>query len=239
MQALTLVLGIETKAEYDSLRSQWVLNGSKIWITNGDIADLFTVFAKVFDHHSGKHVTTAFLVDKKFGGVTTGPNEKMMGIECAHSVTVSFVDVKIPSSHILGEIGQGFKIAMSTLNYGRFMIGVAMNSIMKKLLNICFNHVTSRIQFGKKLIEFEDIQYKIATMSSLIYATETLIFYISGLIDATSRPFDLEVASLKIFSTESAWHICDETIQILGGRGYMKANYNNSYFFRTMKLKKS
>ncbi|KAF1743219.1 hypothetical protein MXB_893, partial [Myxobolus squamalis] len=91
---------------------------------------------------------------------------------------VSFVDVKIPSSHILGEIGQGLKIAMSTLNYGRFMIGVAMNSIMKKLLNIC-----------------------------------TLIFYISGLIDATSRPFDLEVASLKIFATESAWYICDETLQ--------------------------
>ncbi|KAF0988716.1 hypothetical protein HZS_7868 [Henneguya salminicola] len=191
-----------------------------------------TYIPKVVDCKGDQKGITAFLVYKKFGGITTNSNEKTMGIKCAHSVTINFINVRIPASHIIGsnfyvimsDIGDGFKIAMDTLNYGRFAIGVSLNSVMRKLLNISLNHAMSRIQFGKKLIEFEDIKFKIANMASLIYATDSLVYYISGLIDSKTYPYNIEAAALKIFASESAWRVCDETIQILGGRGYMENN---------------
>ncbi|EZA58348.1 Very long-chain specific acyl-CoA dehydrogenase, mitochondrial [Ooceraea biroi] len=216
---------IRTRAVKSADGSHYVLNGSKIWISNGGIADILTVFAQISttDPNTGetKNRMGAFIVERGFGGVTSGPPEKKMGIKCSNTAEVFFEDVKVPAENLLGKEGEGFKIAMNILNNGRFGMAAALSGTMRYCIHKAVSHATQRLQFGRTLDNYGTIQEKIARMSMLHYVTESLAYAISGNMDSGSTDYHLEAAISKCFASESAWWVCDEAIQTMGGMGFM------------------
>ncbi|XP_029784324.1 very long-chain specific acyl-CoA dehydrogenase, mitochondrial isoform X1 [Suricata suricatta] len=204
----------------------YTLNGSKIWISNGGLADIFTVFAKtpVKDAATGtvKHKITAFVVERSFGGVTHGPPEKKMGIKASNTAEVYFDGVRVPAENVLGEVGGGFKVAMHILNNGRFGMAAALAGTMKGIIAKAVDHATNRTQFGDKIHNFGVIQEKLARMAVLHYVTESMAYMVSANMDQGSTDFQIEAAISKIFGSEAAWKVTDECIQVMGGMGFMK-----------------
>ncbi|KAM4843193.1 very long-chain specific acyl-CoA dehydrogenase, mitochondrial [Thomomys bottae] len=204
----------------------FTLNGSKLWISNGGLADIFTVFAKtpVTDAATGavKEKITAFVVERSFGGVTHGPPEKKMGIKASNTTEVYFDGVRVPSENVLGEVGGGFKVAMYILNNGRFGMAATLAGTMKAIIAKAVDHATNRTQFGDKIHNFGLIQEKLARMAMLQYVTESMAYMLSANMDQGSTDFQIEAAISKIFSSEAAWKVTDECIQIMGGMGFMK-----------------
>lgn len=218
---------IRSKAVKSADGKYYLLNGSKLWISNGGWADVFTVFAQteVTDPKTGekKDKVTGFIVERAFG-VKNGPPEKKMGIKCSNTTELYFEDVKIPVENVLGGEGNGFKVAMSILNNGRFGMAATLSGTMRHCIEKATDHATQRVQFGHKLSTYGGIQEKLARMNMLLYATESMAFMVSGNMDRGSNDYHLEAAISKIYSSEAAWNVCDEAIQILGGNGYMKEN---------------
>ncbi|XP_026274672.1 very long-chain specific acyl-CoA dehydrogenase, mitochondrial [Frankliniella occidentalis] len=206
----------------------WVLNGSKIWISNGGLAEIMTVFAQtpVKDEKTGevKDKVTAFIVERSFGGVTNGPPEKKMGIKCSNTTEVYYEDVKIPVENVLGGVGNGFKVAMNILNNGRFGMAAAMSGTMRSVTKTAVDFATQRMQFGQRIDSYGAIQEKIARMSTLQYVTESIAYMISGNMDSGSQDYHLEAAISKVFASECAWYVTDEAIQIMGGMGFMRGS---------------
>ncbi|NP_776919.1 very long-chain specific acyl-CoA dehydrogenase, mitochondrial precursor [Bos taurus] len=204
----------------------YTLNGSKIWISNGGLADIFTVFAKtpVTDTATGavKEKITAFVVERSFGGVTHGPPEKKMGIKASNTAEVYFDGVRVPAENVLGEVGGGFKVAMHILNNGRFGMAAALAGTMKGIIAKAVDHAANRTQFGEKIHNFGLIQEKLARMAMLQYVTESMAYMVSANMDQGSTDFQIEAAISKIFGSEAAWKVTDECIQIMGGMGFMK-----------------
>ncbi|XP_027802684.1 very long-chain specific acyl-CoA dehydrogenase, mitochondrial isoform X1 [Marmota flaviventris] len=204
----------------------YTLNGSKIWISNGGLADIFTVFAKtpVTDAATGavKEKITAFVVERSFGGVTHGPPEKKMGIKASNTAEVYFDGVQVPSENVLGEVGGGFKVAVHILNNGRFGMAATLAGTMKAIISKAVDHAANRTQFGDKIHNFGLIQEKLARMAMLQYVTESMAYMLSANMDQGSTDFQIEAAISKIFGSEAAWKVTDECIQIMGGMGFMK-----------------
>jgi len=217
---------IRTTAKLSEDGSHWILNGGKLWISNGGMADVFTVFAQtpVTDEETGKtkNKVTAFIVERGFGGVTSGPPEKKMGIKASNTAEVSFDEVKVPLENVLDGVGNGFKVAMNILNNGRFGMAAALSGTMKSLITQAADHAANRVQFGKKISEFGVIQEKIARMAMNQYVTESMAYMVSANMDMGIKDFQIEAAISKIYASEAAWECADEAIQILGGMGYMK-----------------
>ncbi|XP_022162459.1 very long-chain specific acyl-CoA dehydrogenase, mitochondrial [Myzus persicae] len=217
---------IKSRAVLSPDGKHFVLNGNKIWISNGGMAEIMTVFAQtpVKDEKTGKTVdkVTAFIVERAFGGVSNSPPEKKMGIKASNTAEVTYEDVKIPIENVLGGVGEGFKVAMNILNNGRFGMAAALSGTMRSVTAKAVEHATTRVQFGKRLDSFGSIQEKLARMAMLHYVTESMAYMISGNMDSGSVDYHLEAAISKCFASESAWYVCDEAIQILGGMGYMK-----------------
>ncbi|KAA0146583.1 hypothetical protein FNF27_04596 [Cafeteria roenbergensis] len=213
---------IKTRAvPADDGSGDFILNGGKIWISNGGLAEVFTVFAQT-PQPDGKDKMTAFIVERGFGGITNGAPEKKMGINCSNTTTLNFDDTRVPAANVLGEVGGGFKVAMGILNQGRFGMGGALTGTMKTCMKYAAAHAAERTQFGKKIGEFEMIQGKLAGMATRLYATESLAYAIAGNMDRGVTDFQMEAACGKVFSSECAWWVADETLQILGGLGFMR-----------------
>lgn len=203
----------------------FILNGSKIWISNGGIAEIMTVFAQTPIEKDGKTVdkVTAFIVERSFGGVSSGPPENKMGIKCSNTAEVYYEDVPIPVENVLGGVGNGFKVAMNILNNGRFGMGAALAGTQRSAIRQAAQHAATRIQFGRPLSSFGTIREKLARMAMLQYVTESLAYMVSGNMDSGAQDYHLEAAISKVFASDSAWTVVDEAIQILGGMGFMKA----------------
>merc|ERR1719511_650601 len=218
---------IKTRAELNKEGTHWILNGGKIWISNGGIAEIFTVFAKtpVKDEATGTvtEKISAFIVERSFGGVTNGPPEKKMGIKCSNTAEVYFENTPVPVENVLSKPGDGFKVAMQILNNGRFGMGAALSGTMRSVIQKAAEFATQRVQFGGRIDGYGAIQEKIARMSMKHYATESMAYMVSGTMDRGYEDYQLEAAISKIFASECAWYVTDEGIQILGGNGFMRS----------------
>lgn len=207
---------IKTKATLDG--DHWVLEGQKLWITNGGIASFFTVFART-DGPEGQ--ITAFIVTKEMTGVSCGPHEDKMGLRASSTTTVHFDKVRVPKDHVLGEVGKGFKVAMKILNSGRSGLGGGCVGAMKHLISMATKQANERVQFGSKIAEYGLIKQKIGHMVVECYATEAVVSMVAGLVDQDYEDYAVEAAISKVFGTECLWKVADEALQIAGGNGYM------------------
>jgi acyl-CoA dehydrogenase family member 9 len=211
--------GIKTTAVRDG--DDWVLDGSKLWITNGGLASFFTVFARTGKpEERGK--LTAFIVTKDMKGVSVGPHEDKMGLR-ASSTTAVFLDgVRVPSANVLGEVGKGFKVAMRILNSGRSGLGGGCVGGMKRMIELATRQAKGRVQFGKPIAEFGLIKQKVGHMVVETYAAESAVAMVAGLVDQGYEDYAVEAAISKVFATEALWRTTDEALQIAGGNGYMR-----------------
>ncbi len=201
----------------------WLLNGEKLWITNGGMASFFTVFAKTpAVTVEGKAQMTAFVVTRDMPGVSIGPHEDKMGIRASSTTSVHFEDVKIPDDHVLGEVGKGFKTAMRILNAGRTGLGGGCIGAMKRLIGLAARQAKERRQFGRPISEFGLIRQKVGDMVVDCYATEAVVGMVAGIIDQGYQDYAVEAAISKVFATEALWRVADEALQIAGGNGYMR-----------------
>ena len=197
----------------------WTINGEKIWITNGGIADFYTVFART-DSDAGK--LSAFIVERDRPGVSTGPKEAKLGIRASSTTTVNFSDVDVPGDNLLGEEGKGFKIAMSILNNGRTGLGGGAVGGMKACIGLAARQATERKQFGRSISEFGLIEKKIADMTVDCFAAESAVWMVGHYIDTGHTDYSVEAAISKVFAGEAMFRCANESLQIAAGNGYMK-----------------
>ncbi|TDL50205.1 acyl-CoA dehydrogenase [Paenibacillus dendritiformis] len=226
-------LSAKTTAKLSEDGSHYVLNGSKIFITNAGFADIFIVYAKV----DGKDFT-AFIVEKGMEGFTLGPEEKKMGIKGSSTCPLFFEDVKVPVENVLGEIGRGHVIAFNILNIGRFKLGAGCLGASKEAIELSVKYASERKQFGKALTSFPLIGNKLADMNIATYVTESMVYRTSGLVDSALKDIDhmqpdsgqlmakaiaeyaLECSINKVFASEALDFVADEGVQIHGGYGF-------------------
>ena len=211
---------IQTRAEHLP-SGDYRINGSKVWITNGGFADVFTVFARTSaPHESAKPRITAFLVERG-KGVTTGPNEHKLGIRGSSTTEVFFDDVVVPAANVLGEVGRGFKVAMEVLNSGRLGLASGCVGQARQLIKLATERVQERKAFGREIGEFGLIKDKIAHMLSETYALESMTYMTTAMVDAKVSDYSVESAICKVYGSETLWRIVNETLQIAAGVGYM------------------
>ncbi len=215
---------IRTTAEYDAKSDTFLLNGSKHWISNGGFAEFFTVFAKdvklaATDEHRR---ITAFVVTKDLGGVEPGPEEKKLGLKGSSTVPLELKNVRVPASHVLGERGQGFRIAVEILNTGRTSLGAGCVGGSKRMIELAARQATSRRQFQTRIADFEIIRSKFSRMVVNTYALESMVYLTAGLVDRGLADYSVEGACCKIFGTESVWQTINDALQIAGGNGFME-----------------
>ena len=223
-------LAARTRADLAPDGKHYVLNGQKMWITNGGVADLFTVFAKV-----GGEKFTAFLVERNFPGVSSGAEEHKMGITGSSTTAVYLDNVPVPVENVLGEIGRGHVIAFNILNIGRLKLGPALVGAAKNVLAISLKYAKQRKAFGSAIAEFGAIQHKLAEMAIRIFVAESMAWRVVGLIEnqmhtATEagstqelkaiEEFAAECSMVKVYAAEMLDYVVDEGVQIHGGYGY-------------------
>ena len=226
-------LAARTHADLSPDGTHYVLNGQKMWITNGGIADLYTVFAKV-----GGEKFTAFLVERQWPGVNPGAEEKKMGLKGSSTTAVYFDNVKVPVENVLGEIGRGHIIAFNILNIGRLKLGVFAHGGAREVLAVSVRYAKDRKAFGKSIAEFGLIQEKLAEMAVRVYVNESMTYRVVGEIekrlqgfswqsaDAAQRllkaveEYAAECSFVKVFASEMLDYVVDEGVQIHGGYGY-------------------
>jgi alkylation response protein AidB-like acyl-CoA dehydrogenase len=197
----------------------WILNGEKIWITNGGIADLYTVFARTTSA-AGK--ITAFIVEAASPGVSHGPHEDKMGVRASSTTTVNFTDVRVPSDNVLDTEGMGFKVAMAILNNGRTGLGGGAVGGMKALIALATQQAQTRKQFGTPIAEFGLVQEKIAQMSIDCFAAESVVWMVAAFIDSEADDYSVEAAMSKVFASEALQRGAYEALQIAAGSGFMR-----------------
>lgn len=197
----------------------WVLNGEKIWITNGGIADLYTVFARTASP-AGK--ITAFVVEAAWPGVSHGRHEDKMGIRASSTTVVSFADVRVPAANVLDTEGKGFKVAMAILNNGRTGLGGGAVGGMKALIAHAAQQAQSRKQFDAPIAQFGLVREKIAQMTLDCFAAESVVWMVAHYIDSGDDDYSVEAAMSKIFASEALQRAAYEALQIAAGSGYMR-----------------
>ena len=232
-QAGSDALAAKTRVDLSSDGSHYILNGQKMWITNGGKADIFTVFAKI----NGEKFS-AFLVERTFPGVSNGAEEKKMGIKGSSTTPVFLENVPVPVGNLLGEAGRGHIIAFNILNIGRLKLGAFAIGGAKNILQICLAYAKDRKAFGTTISHFGMIQHKLAEMAIRIYAAESMTYRVEGLIESHLQGFSwdepeaarrmmkaveefaAECSIVKVCASEMLDYVVDEGVQIHGGYGY-------------------
>jgi acyl-CoA dehydrogenase family protein 9 len=209
---------IRTRAEKNA-DGTWTLNGEKIWITNGGIADLYTVFARTASD-AGK--ITAFVVEAASPGVSHGQHEDKMGIRASSTTTVSFADVKVPAENVLDAEGKGFKVAMAILNNGRTGLGGGAVGGMKTLIALAVQQAQARKQFGEPIADFGLIREKLSQMTLECFAAESVVWMVAHYIDSGLDDYSVEAAISKVYASEAIQRSANEALQIAAGNGFMR-----------------
>jgi acyl-CoA dehydrogenase family protein 9 len=198
----------------------WVLNGEKRYIGNGGKGDVFTAFARCEVDGKDRHI--ALILEKGMKGFEVGERFDTMGLRANDLRRLYFRDVRVPPENVLGEPGEGFRIAMQVLNNGRIGLGTGSVGATKGLLDRAIDHVNERKQFGHPLADFELVQEKIAWMVSYLFGLESMCYLTCGLVDAGVPDYSLESAMCKVSGTEFLWYAANRVLQLKGGEGYMK-----------------
>lgn len=214
---------IKTKA-VKNLDGTYTITGQKLWITNAQLAEFYSVFCKT-DHvvnGEAKEKITCFIVEKDRAGISFGEKEDKMGIRASETRAVYFDKVIVPAENIIGEEGMGFKIAMNVLNTGRLSLGSGSVGGMKAMLKQATFHAKNRKQFGDAIINYGLIQEKIAHMAASIYASESMVYMTTGKMVQGMEDYAIESAMCKVYCSENLWATVDQALQIAAGNGYMK-----------------
>ncbi|MEJ7861159.1 MAG: acyl-CoA dehydrogenase [Pyrinomonadaceae bacterium] len=211
----------------------WEISGQKLWITNGMEAEIFIVFATI-DTNAGYKGITAFIVEKDFEGFSIGKKEDKLGIRASSTTELILDSCRVPKENVLGEIGKGYKVSIETLNEGRIGIGAQMIGIARGAFEAALNYTNEREQFGKKINDFQAVQFQLAEMAIDIEAARLLVYNAARLKDA-SKPFLKEAAMAKVYSSRVAEKVSSKAIELFGGYGYVK-DYPVEKFWRDSKI---
>jgi butyryl-CoA dehydrogenase/short/branched chain acyl-CoA dehydrogenase len=224
---------LQTRAELKG--DHYVLNGRKLWITNGKEAGIFILFATV-DPSAGYKGITAFVIEKEFPGFTVGKKEDKLGIRASSTCELILEDCKVPKSNVLGEVGKGYKIAIETLNEGRIGIGAQMLGVAQGAFQYAQKYAQERKQFGKPIADFQGIQFQIGQMATDIEAARLLVYNAARMKDAGMN-FVKEAAMAKLFASQVAERVTSLCIEIYGGYGFTK-DYPVEKYWRDAKIGK-
>jgi butyryl-CoA dehydrogenase len=211
----------------------WILNGQKLWITNAREATLYIVFATV-DPAAGYRGITAFLVDRGLEGFSVGKKEDKLGIRASSTCELVIQDVRVTDDDVLGKVGQGYKVAIETLNEGRIGIGAQMVGLAQGALDHTVRYVQERQQFGRKIGNFQGVQFQLAEMATEVEAARLLVYNAARLKDA-GQPFVVEAAIAKLYASEAAQRIASMCIDLFGGNGFTK-EYPIEKLYRDAKI---
>ena len=226
---------VQTKAEKDG--DSYILNGTKRWITNANIANLFTVFARTDQSQKGSSGVSAFLVDANTPGISLSSKYKKMGQQGAHVCDVIFDNCRVPEVNIIGgpnNVNNGFKTAMKTLDRGRIHISAFAVGCAKRLIEVSTQFSLERKQFGQSISNFQMIQAMLAESQTECYAAETMVFYAAQRSDRGEK-VNLHASCCKLYASEMVGRVADRAVQIHGGAGYMD-EYAVSRFYRDVRL---
>lgn len=215
--------------------NDWVLNGHKLWITNGNEADIFIVFANISPEDGYKGIT-AFIVERGLDGFSIGKKEDKLGIRASSTTELIFEDCVIPGENVLGEVGKGYKIAIETLNEGRIGIGAQMIGIARGAFEAALAYSKERKQFGRAISSFQGMQFELARLATDIETARLLVYNAARLKEA-GMPFLKEAAMAKLYSSEVAEKVASSAVDIFGGYGYVK-EYPAEKFYRDAKIGK-
>jgi len=199
----------------------WILNGEKRYIGNGSRADVITTFARCEIDGEEKHI--ALILEKGMEGLEVGERFDTMGLRGNDLRRLYFKDVRVPAENVLGEAGQGFRVAMQILNNGRIGLGTGSVGAAKQLMDMTIEHVTERRQFGQPLADFELVQDKVGWMVSYLFGLEAMTYMTCGLVDAGVPDYSLESAICKVSGTEFLWYAANRSLQLAGGQGYLRS----------------
>jgi alkylation response protein AidB-like acyl-CoA dehydrogenase len=223
--------GLATKAQQKG--DDWILKGRKMWITNGAEAEIFVVFANA-NPSAGYKGITAFVVERGFDGFSVGKKEDKLGIRASSTTELLLDDVRVPAKNVLGPIGQGYKIAIETLNEGRIGIGAQMIGVAQGALAAAAEYVKERQQFGKPLAEFQAIQFQLAQARAEVEAARLMVYNAARIKDA-GGDIALEGAMAKLFSSQVAERVTSQCVELFGGYGYTK-DFPVEKFYRDAKI---
>ena len=224
---------LQTKAELKG--GDYVLNGRKLWITNGKEAGVFILFATI-DASAGYKGITGFIVEKDFPGFTVGKKEDKLGIRASSTCELILEDCRVPKNNVIGEVGKGYKIAIETLNEGRIGIGAQMVGVARGAWEHALKYAQERKQFGKPISDFQGIQFQLAQMGTEIEAARLMVYNAARMKDAGVN-FVKEAAMAKLFSSQVAERVCSLAVEIYGGYGFTK-DYPVEKYFRDCKIGK-
>jgi alkylation response protein AidB-like acyl-CoA dehydrogenase len=211
----------------------YVLNGRKLWITNGNEAEIFIVFANA-NPEAGYRGITAFIVEKGFEGFSVGKKENKLGIRASSTTEIILEDCRVPKENVLGEFGKGYKVSIETLNEGRIGIGAQMIGIARGALDAALRYTSEREQFGRAINEFQGVQFQLAEMATELEAARLMVYNAARLKDA-GLPFVKEAAMAKLYSSRVAERIASRAIELYGGYGFVK-DYPVEKFWRDSKI---
>ena len=212
--------GQQTTAVLDESGENYILNGTKCFITNGTVADTFVIFAMT-DKKLGNHGISAFIVEKSFPGFSVGKHEKKMGIRGSSTCDLIFEDCIVPKGNLLGKLNGGFKIAMMTLDGGRIGIAAQALGLGEGAINEAVKYTQERVQFKKRLSQFQNTQFQLADMHTRMQAAQYLV-YAAATKKQNHEPYSMDAAMAKLFAAESASDVTRRAVQLFGGYGYTR-----------------